>query len=191
MSSDQASCSGDLNLGGSHSLKLRLIFDFCSVTFLRDAVRPNDSRPSLLERHGHLFARLQGTIKRRDQGMQAIVLDDFLGGKTSDVRGNLRTDAEPLGHCLQSACRRFRKGELRGMSDPHSEEVRADYAFRPLNNEPVLQRSYIPRNLDVGGTALALRRHAPLVKQEVAVTSACAIERFHILNFAQERFGEV
>ncbi|MGB2637578.1 MAG: hypothetical protein WAN32_01385, partial [Candidatus Acidiferrum sp.] len=61
------------------------------------------------------------------------------------------------------------------MSDPHCEEISAEYAFRSLDDKPVLQGPYIPGNLDVRRAALALRCYPPLVKQKVGVASVCAI----------------
>src|ERR1700693_1607348 len=123
--------------------------------------------------------------------MQAVVLDDPLARKASDVCGNLRTYAEPLAHCLQRACRRFRKRESPAMSHPHRKQVRPEQAFRTLDDKPALQRPYIPRYLNVRRATLALRYHAPLVKQEVGVASVCAMVSFHVFDCAQERFCEV
>src|ERR1700722_4068514 len=123
--------------------------------------------------------------------MQAVVLDDFLGREASDVCRNLRTDAEPLGHRLKRACWRFRQRELRGVSHPHCEQVGTDYAFCSLDDKPILQWPNIPRYLDVRGPVLALRCHAPLVKQEVGVASVCCGEGFRVFDGAQKGFSEI
>src|ERR1700730_13548962 len=123
--------------------------------------------------------------------MQAVVLDDLLACKPSDVCRNLCAYAKPLAYCLKRACRCFWKRESRAMSHPHRKQVCTEHTFRALDDEPALQRPYVPRYLDVRRATLALRCHAPLIEQKVGIASVCAIVSFHVLGWAQERLGEI